>query len=58
MEPYNNISLSIIFGEADSFQSEHVLFNILDFKLTYIAINDIPTLYQYQRAAAARMLWR
>jgi hypothetical protein len=58
MEPYNNIPLSLIFSEVGSFLSEHILFNVLDFELTYDAIIDIPTLCQDQRAVAARMLWR
>jgi hypothetical protein len=35
IEQYNIISLPVIFSEVDSFPLEHVLFNVLDFDLTY-----------------------
>jgi hypothetical protein len=46
MEPYDNISLLVIFGEMDSFPLDHVLFNILDFDHIYDAIIGISALCQ------------
>jgi hypothetical protein len=46
MEPYDNISLLVIFDEMDSFPLEHVLFNILDFDHIYDAIIGISALCQ------------
>jgi hypothetical protein len=57
MERYDNISLPVIFGEVDSFPLKHILFNILDFDLTYNAIIEIMTLYQYQNVATTIMSW-
>jgi hypothetical protein len=34
MEPYDSISLPVIFSKVDSFPPEHIIFNILDFDLT------------------------
>jgi hypothetical protein len=49
MEPYGSTSLHVvIFDEVDSFPSKHVLFNVLDFDLTYDAIIGILALCQYQ----------
>jgi hypothetical protein len=43
---------------VDSFPPEHVLFNILNFNLTYGTIIDILYLYQYQSVITARTPWR
>jgi hypothetical protein len=44
MEGYDSISLPVIFGEVNFFPSEHVVFNVIDFDLTYDAIIDILAL--------------
>jgi hypothetical protein len=52
MEPYGSISLSVIFGEVDFFPLEHVVFNVIDFNLTYDVIISIPALCQHQSTIA------
>jgi hypothetical protein len=52
MEPYGSISLSVIFGEVDFFPLEHVVFNVIDFNLTYDVIISIPALRQHQSTIA------
>jgi hypothetical protein len=57
MELYDSISLLIIFGEVDSVPLEHVLFNILDFDITYTTLIGILTLCQYRTVIVAQTMW-